>query len=93
MAMHHAMIDGWGVNALWSALVDNYSRTDLPLELLAERTGDRADRPRRRHLPQDRRRARAYLSSPQWVADRDALVRRFEGVVPALFSGRASTRT
>ncbi|WP_280253133.1 non-ribosomal peptide synthetase [Nocardia abscessus] len=92
VAMHHAMIDGWGVNALWSALVDNYSRTDLPLELLAE--PDPATEQTDRGAATYRKIAdehEEYLSSPQWVADRDALVRRFEGVVPALFSGRAST--
>ncbi|MGK8505389.1 AMP-binding protein [Nocardia asiatica] len=92
VAMHHAMIDGWGVNALWSALVDNYSRTDLPLEALAE--PDPATAQTDRSAATYRKIAaehEEYLSSPQWVADRDALVRRFEGVVPALFSGRAST--
>ncbi|WP_280238152.1 non-ribosomal peptide synthetase, partial [Nocardia abscessus] len=92
VAMHHAMIDGWGVNALWSALVDNYSRTDLPLELLAE--PDPATEQTDRGAATYRKIAaehEQYLSSPQWVADRDALVRRFEGVVPALFSSRAST--
>ncbi|MGQ4599558.1 amino acid adenylation domain-containing protein [Nocardia sp. R6R-6] len=92
VAMHHAMIDGWGVNALWAALVDNYSRSDLPLELLAEPepVTDHTDRgvaTYRKIAAEDEE----YLSSPQWVADRDALVRRFEGVVPALFPGRAST--
>ncbi|WP_280244663.1 non-ribosomal peptide synthetase [Nocardia abscessus] len=92
VAMHHAMIDGWGVNALWSALVDNYSRTDLPLELLAD--PDPATQQTDRGAATYRKIAaehEEYLTSPQWVADRDALVRRFEGVVPALFSGRAST--
>ncbi|WP_067477354.1 amino acid adenylation domain-containing protein [Nocardia amamiensis] len=92
VAMHHAMLDGWGVNALWAVLVDNCSRSDLSLEQLAEpepvtEETDRGVRTYRKIAAEHEE----YLSSPQWVADRDALVRRFEGVVPALFSGRAST--
>ncbi|MFR9753182.1 amino acid adenylation domain-containing protein [Nocardia sp. 004] len=92
VSIHHAIMDGWGANLLWAALVDNYSRSDLPLEQLAEpdpvtEHTDRSLRTYRKIAAEHEE----YLSSAQWVADREALVHRFEGVVPALFSGRAST--
>ncbi|WP_051407051.1 non-ribosomal peptide synthetase [Nocardia sp. CNY236] len=92
VSMPHAMVDAWGMNVLWASLIHNYCNPDLSLELLAE------PEPATEHTDRSVVTYRSiaaeheeYLSSAQWVADRDAMVQRFDGVVPALFSGRAAT--
>ncbi|MFC8046863.1 amino acid adenylation domain-containing protein [Nocardia sp. NPDC057353] len=90
VSVHHAMMDGYGLNLLIAQLDSAYRMTDVPLDQLAQpepvtEYTDRSAATYRAIAEADA----AYLGSAEYESDRATLLANLDGVRPALFPGRS----
>ncbi|WP_067654996.1 amino acid adenylation domain-containing protein [Nocardia harenae] len=90
ISVHHAMMDGYGLNLIIAQLDSAYRMTGVPLDQLArpEPVNEHTDRSAATYRAIAAADA-AYLASAEYEADRATLLANLDGVRPALFPGRS----
>ncbi|UGT60610.1 amino acid adenylation domain-containing protein [Nocardia asteroides] len=90
ISVHHAMMDGYGLNLVIAQLDSAYRMTDVPLDELArpEPVNEYTDRSAATYRTIAEADA-AYLGSAEYEQDRETLLATLDGVRPALFPGRS----